>query len=104
MILVSRRHSLHRESEESFVHHALEALEGYAGSVLHSIVSSVSLCPQLLRKVLKNIQSRVRERWPEETHEVRHTHVCHLESVSTQSVQLLIFHKYLLLLVSNQIE
>ncbi|KAK3771459.1 hypothetical protein RRG08_011393 [Elysia crispata] len=64
-----RRHSLHRESEESFVTHSMEALEDYVTSIMASIVGSVTQCPQVLRRVLRNIQIRVREKWPEETHE-----------------------------------
>lgn len=68
--LISRRHSLHRESEESFVNHSLEALEDYTCEIINSIVGSITYCPQVLRRVLKNIQVRVREKWPEEMFEV----------------------------------
>ncbi|XP_055861424.1 rasGAP-activating-like protein 1 isoform X3 [Biomphalaria glabrata] len=64
-----RRHSLHRESEESFVNHSLEALEDYTCEIINSIVGSITYCPQVLRRVLKNIQVRVREKWPEEMFE-----------------------------------
>ncbi|BFZ18981.1 hypothetical protein BsWGS_22020 [Bradybaena similaris] len=67
--LRSRRHSLHRESEESFVNHSLEAIEDYICQIVDSIVGSVTYCPQVLRRVLRNIQIRVREKWPEETYE-----------------------------------
>ncbi|XP_012937160.2 rasGAP-activating-like protein 1 isoform X2 [Aplysia californica] len=65
----TRRHSLHRESEESFVNHSMEAIEDYTISAINSIVNSVTYCPQVLRKVLRNIQIRVREKWPEEIYE-----------------------------------
>ncbi|CAG5116470.1 unnamed protein product, partial [Candidula unifasciata] len=67
--LRSRRHSLHRESEESFVNHSLEAIEDYINHIINSIVGSVTYCPQVLRRVLRNIQIRVREKWPEEVFE-----------------------------------
>ena len=67
---VARRHSLHRESEESFIHTSLEAVEGYMSAVIDSIVHSVPACPLALRIVLRNIYLKARLKWPHESHEV----------------------------------
>ena len=67
---VARRHSLHRESEESFIHTSLEAVEGYMNDVIDSIVHSVPACPLALRIVLRNIYLKARLKWPHESHEV----------------------------------
>ncbi|XP_070204929.1 rasGAP-activating-like protein 1 [Littorina saxatilis] len=66
---VRRRHSLHRESEESFIHTSLEALEGYMEDVVDNIVHSVHSCPLALRIVLRNIYLKARLKWPHKTHE-----------------------------------
>ncbi|KAK7497442.1 hypothetical protein BaRGS_00011284, partial [Batillaria attramentaria] len=66
---VRRRHSLHRESEESFVHSSQDVIECYMNEVVESIVHSVHCCPLALRIVLRNIYLRARLKWPHETHE-----------------------------------
>ena len=73
-----RRHSIHRESEESFVNHATAAIEDYLLAVISSITKSVDRCPQVMRRVLRNIQVKVRDKWPEEMYEVsqRSTILC----------------------------
>lgn len=66
---VRRRHSLHRESEESFIHTSMEALESYMTDVIDSITKSVPACPLALRIVLRNIYLRAKVKWPHESHE-----------------------------------
>ncbi|KAL8576071.1 hypothetical protein ACOMHN_001421 [Nucella lapillus] len=66
---VRRRHSLHWESEESFIHTSMEALESYMVDVIDGITKSVPACPLALRIVLRNIYLRAKVKWPHESHE-----------------------------------
>ncbi|PVD32951.1 hypothetical protein C0Q70_08398 [Pomacea canaliculata] len=66
---VRRRHSLHRESEESFIHSSQDVVESYMSEVIDCITRSVSACPLALRIVLRNTYLRVRFKWSHETYE-----------------------------------
>lgn len=74
--LIARRHSLHRESEESFIHSSQDVVESYMSEVIDCITRSVSACPLALRIVLRNTYLRVRFKWSHETYEVEYCFIC----------------------------
>lgn len=73
--LIARRHSLHRESEESFIHSSQDVVESYMSEVIDCITRSVAACPLALRIVLRNTYLRVRFKWSHETYEVEYCFV-----------------------------